>query len=180
MVTALEPQELARRANGLEWLLCDVDGVLTDGRVYFGAEGESLKCFDIRDGLGLKLAQRAGLSVGVLSARRSAPLEQRVAELGLDEAVLGAGDKAAAFATFLGRHGLEADRVAYVGDDLIDLRVMVRCGLSFAPADAATEVREAADIVVSRGGGRGAVREIVELLLRARGEWAAIVAGYSD
>ena len=174
----LDSTEITRRAATLEWLLCDVDGVLTDGRIYFGPDGESLKCFDTRDGLGLKLAQQAGIKIGILSARRSAPLERRISELGLDESILGETDKAAAFATFLERRRTSADCVAYIGDDLLDLRVMGLCGLAFAPSDAAAEVRAAAHVVTERGGGRGAVRELVELLLNARGDWRGIVAGY--
>ena len=166
------------RAADLEWLLTDVDGVLTDGRLRFGPRGEDRKLFHVRDGLGLKLAQRAGLKVGVLSARGGAALDLRVAELDLDVALTGREDKGEAFREFLAEHGSEPRRVAYVGDDLVDLPVLLRCGLSFAPADAAAEVRERVDCTLGRPGGAGAVREAVEWILKARGEWASVIASY--
>jgi 3-deoxy-D-manno-octulosonate 8-phosphate phosphatase (KDO 8-P phosphatase) len=167
----LSAADFQARCLALEWLLCDVDGVLTDGRVYYGAGGEPLVAFDIKDGLGLKLAQEAGLKVGLLSCRRTSGVEARAAALGLDAVVLGRDDKGAAFAEFLDSRGVAAAGVAYVGDDLLDLPVLARCGLSFAPADAVEEVREAVDRVLTRRGGRGAVRESVEQILRARGAW---------
>lgn len=175
----LQESVFVQRAKDLAWLLCDVDGVLTDGRIYYDAEGETLKCFSIRDGLGLKLAQAAGLKVGLLSARRSPPLIRRVTELGLDAALLGEHDKAAVFEAFVAREGTTAGQVAYVGDDLLDLPVLKSCGLAFAPADAVVEVRDAAHRVTTSGGGRGAVRETVEILLKARGDWQRIVDSYS-
>ena len=163
-------EEFRRRAAALTWLLCDVDGVLTDGRLYYGA-GEPLVAFDIKDGLGLKLAQQAGLKVGVLSGRASPSVAHRAAELGLDAIILGRVDKRSAFAALLQAEGLAAAAVAYVGDDLLDLPVLERCGLALAPADACPEVRAAAQLVLEHRGGRGAVREAVERLLGARGRW---------
>jgi len=174
----LAEAELSARVHDLAWLLCDVDGVLTDGRIYYDADGENLKCFNTRDGLGMKLAQRAGLKVGVLSARTSPPLVRRVTGLGLDAALLGEHDKAAVFTAFLAREGVTAREVAYIGDDLLDLPVLCRCGLAFAPADAVREVQAMAHRVTAAGGGRGAVREMVELLLRARGDWQRLVDSY--
>ncbi len=162
--------EFRRRAAALTWLLCDVDGVLTDGRLWYGA-GEPLVAFDLKDGLGLKLAQRAGLRVGVLSGRASPAVAHRAAELGLDAVLLGRLDKGAALAGLLAAEGVAAAAVAYVGDDLLDLPVLERCGLALAPADACPEVRAAAHLLLERRGGRGAVREAVERLLGARGRW---------
>lgn len=166
---------LARRAAGLSWLLFDVDGVFTDGRLVYGRDGETVKLFDVKDGLGLKLAQRAGLKVGVLSGRRSPALTRRLDELGLDEKIVGRSDKSDAFDGFLERHGLQPAEVAFTGDDLLDLPVLRRCGLSFAPADAVPEVRDRVHRVLSRPGGQGAVREAVELVLRARGSWDSLI-----
>lgn len=177
---SLTEAELVRRAERLEWLLLDVDGVLTDGRLYYGGHGEEYKVFHVRDGLALKLAQRAGLKVGVLSGRDSAGLTRRLAELGVDARITGRSDKAAAFAEFLGTHGVEAAAVAYAGDDLLDLPVLRRAGLSFAPADAVAEARAAAHRVLARPGGAGAVRELVELLLRARGSWDAMTKVFQE
>jgi 3-deoxy-D-manno-octulosonate 8-phosphate phosphatase (KDO 8-P phosphatase) len=171
----ISDQELARRARALDWLLFDVDGVLTDGRLLYGAGGEELKVFHVRDGLGLKLAQRAGLKVGILSGRGSAALAARARELGLDAVMQERADKGAAFAEFLAAQGTAPERVAYVGDDLLDLPVLRRCALSFAPADAVPEVKARVDRVLASPGGGAAVREMCELILRERGDWEGLV-----
>jgi 3-deoxy-D-manno-octulosonate 8-phosphate phosphatase (KDO 8-P phosphatase) len=168
--------ELAARARRLAWLLFDVDGTLTDGRLYYGAGGLTHKSFDSRDGLGIKLAQRAGLKVGALSGRADAAFAVRAAELGFDLVLAGVHDKGAALDRFLAERSLETAQVAYVGDDLPDLPVLARAGLSFAPADADAAVRGRVDAVLASAGGRGAAREAVEIVLRARGEWEQTVA----
>jgi len=175
----LDDTELARRARRLEWLLLDVDGVFTDGRLYYSAAGEELKTFHVRDGLAVELARRSGLKVGLLSGRSSRALERRARDLSLDAVILGHSEKAGAFERFVAERGTAAERVAFAGDDLLDLPVMLRCGLAFAPADATAEVRRHAHRVLAAAGGRGAVREIVEIVLRARGEWERLVAGYT-
>jgi 3-deoxy-D-manno-octulosonate 8-phosphate phosphatase (KDO 8-P phosphatase) len=172
--------DLRLRAAALEWILTDVDGVLTDGRLVYGPEGEAWKTFDVRDGLGLKLAQRAGLKVGVLSARGGPALERRAGELGLDAVVIRREDKRQAFRELLDERRVRARQVAYAGDDLVDLPILLACGLSFAPADAVAEVRERVDHTLSCLGGRGAVREMVEWILRARGDWERVIAPYLD
>lgn len=173
----LSGHEFTARARRLSWVLLDVDGVLTDGRLYYGAEGFAFKAFDTRDGLGLKLAQRAGLKVGTLSGRADAAVDRRAGELALDLVIAGTWDKAEAFAGFLAEHGVEAEQVAFIGDDLSDLPVLRRAGLSFAPADADAAVQETVDVVLAARGGRGAAREMVERVLRARGDWEGIVSG---
>jgi 3-deoxy-D-manno-octulosonate 8-phosphate phosphatase (KDO 8-P phosphatase) len=172
----LSDEELARRSRDLDWLLFDVDGVLTDGLLVYGPDGEGWKVFDVRDGLGLKLAQEAGLKTGILTGRGNAALEARAREIGFDALIQGRHDKDAAFNEFLAQHGAVPERVAYMGDDLLDLPVLRRCGLAFAPADAVADVRERVHRVVSKPGGRGAVREMCELILRARGHWDELVA----
>jgi 3-deoxy-D-manno-octulosonate 8-phosphate phosphatase (KDO 8-P phosphatase) len=169
---------LARRAARLTWLLFDVDGVLTDGRLLYGADGEQWKVFDVRDGLGLKLAQQAGLKIGILSGRESAALANRARELWVDALLMDRSDKGPAFEQFLAAHGALPEEVAYLGDDLVDLPVLARCGLSFAPADAVPEVRERVDRVLALRGGRGVAREMVEVVLRARGDWERVVAPF--
>ena len=176
--TAGRTKDLRLRVAALEWLLSDVDGVLTDGRLHYGPEGEAWKSFHVRDGLGLKLAQRAGLKVGLLSARGGPALEARAAELGLDAVICRREDKYQAFREFLDQHRLRARRVAYAGDDLVDLPILLACGLSFAPADAAPEVRDRVDHTLAAAGGCGAVREMVEWILRARGDWERAVDAY--
>ena len=175
----LDEKEFARRALELEWLLCDVDGVLTDGGLYYDRRGHQLLRFDVKDGLGLQLARQAGLRVGLLSGRAGAALERRATELGLDVCLSGVTDKAAAFDDFLERHHTEATRVGFIGDDLPDLVVLGRCGLAFAPADAVAEVRAVAHRVLETGGGHGAAREAVEAILRARGAWQQTFAPFT-
>lgn len=170
----------ARRAAGLEWLIFDVDGVLTDGRlVYYGRRGELVKTFHVRDGLGLRLAQKAGLKLAFLSGRRSRPLERRAAELDIDAVILGSKDKLAHFEQFLTEHHTTPGRVAYIGDDLPDLPVLARSALSFAPADAAQEVLAVAHVILAHRGGEGVVREMIEAILKARGDWDELVAHFS-
>ncbi len=175
----MSPEDLHHRAAVLDWLLFDVDGVLTDGRLYYTEHGEQIKTFHVRDGLGFRLAQRAGLRLGLLSGRRSAPLERRASEFDFDVVMLGRSDKHATFEAFLRQVDTTPDRVAYIGDDLPDLVVLRRCGLSFAPADATPEVRAIVDHVLSRPGGQGAAREMIELVLKARGVWEKRLARYS-
>jgi len=171
--------ELDRRARDLDWLLLDVDGVLTDGRIHVGPEGELFKSFHVRDGLAIKLAAAAGLSVGILSARASEIVARRAAELDLTEVLQGREDKGAAFRELLERRGLVPERVAYVGDDLQDLPVLAAAGLSAAPADAAPLVLSAVDFVTAAAGGHGCVRELVERILTARDQWSGILSGFA-
>jgi len=177
-MSPLSVPELERRALDLKWILCDVDGVLTDGGLYYGHRHQSMR-FDVKDGQGLKLAQRAGLKVGILSGRDSMALQRRAAELGLDTVIAGRPEKGPAFDEFLADKGVSPRQVVFIGDDLPDLVVMARCGLSFCPADAVEEVRRVADIILERGGGRGAAREMVETLLRARGEWERTLSPFT-
>jgi 3-deoxy-D-manno-octulosonate 8-phosphate phosphatase (KDO 8-P phosphatase) len=179
LTLSVSDHELVARALRLRWLLCDVDGVLTDGRLYYAGEGDPLQAFDIKDGLALKLAQHAGLLVGVLSGRSSKAVAARTAELRLDAVVLGRLDKGTALREFALSHGADLDEIAYVGDDLPDLPALRLCGLGFAPSDAVAEARGAAHRVLASRGGRGAVREVVELLLKARGDWERVIAPFT-
>ena len=178
-MATLTDQELARRAADLEWILCDSDGVLTDGGLYYDRKGAALLKFDVKDGLGLKLAQRAGLRVGILSGRASGALERRSSELKLDAVMMGVADKRAEFSSFLERHNTVARRVAYIGDDLPDLVVLGQCGLSFAPTDAVGEVQTVVHRVLSSPGGHGAAREAIEIILRARGAWDPLFSSFT-
>jgi 3-deoxy-D-manno-octulosonate 8-phosphate phosphatase (KDO 8-P phosphatase) len=166
------------RARRLALLLFDVDGVLTDGTVLLHGDGTESKQFHIRDGTAIVLAHRVGLTTGVLSARQSATTVQRATQLGMRVIVQGVHDKRMEFDRICAEHGLSADQVGYMGDDLLDLPVLMRAGVSAAPADAAAEVRERVDLVTRAPGGAGAVREFVEHLLRARGEWQDLVDGF--
>jgi 3-deoxy-D-manno-octulosonate 8-phosphate phosphatase (KDO 8-P phosphatase) len=167
--------ELDRKARALAWLVLDVDGVLTDGRLHYAASGELFKSFHVRDGLAIKLARRCGLKVAILSARDTEIVAARAREIGVDEIVQGREDKARAFAELLERAGARAETVAYCGDDLQDLPALAAAGLSAAPYDAAPEVLATVDFVTGARGGGGAVRELVERLLAARGAWEPLL-----
>lgn len=159
-------------------LLLDVDGVLTDGTVSIYSGGGEAKPFFIRDGLGLVWARREGLEVGLLSGRPSEATTRRAAELGLRIVSQGGPDKRAAYAGILETHGFTDAEVAYMGDDLVDLPILGRVGLSTAPADATDDVRSRVHWVSQHPGGRGAVRELVELLLIAQGRWDGLLRSY--
>jgi 3-deoxy-D-manno-octulosonate 8-phosphate phosphatase (KDO 8-P phosphatase) len=146
-------------------LVLDVDGVLTDGRLYFGPRGEALKVFHVRDGVGLKELQRAGLEIAVISGRRSPMVAARCRELGVRHVLQGVGDKLAALTRLCARLRLTPAVCACVGDDLPDVPLMRAAALSFAVADAHRAVRRAADVVTRLPGGRGAVREVCDQLL---------------
>jgi 3-deoxy-D-manno-octulosonate 8-phosphate phosphatase (KDO 8-P phosphatase) len=155
-----------------------VDGVLTDGRLVYGPGGEQEKVFHVRDGLGLRLLQRSGIQVGILSGRVSEALRVRAADLEIDFLMMDRADKGPAFTEFLAGREVSPREVAFMGDDLVDLPILLRCGLAFAPSDAVAEVRERAHRVLEGRGGWGVVRELCELLLRARGEWEDVTAPY--
>ena len=159
------------KAARIRLLLFDVDGVLTTGEVVMHADGSESKGFHIRDGAGIVWAQRAGLTVGLISARSSGATAHRAAQLAVRIVEQGVKSKLAAYEQIIRDARVEDGEVAYMGDDLLDLQVLARVGLSAAPADAATEVRERVDWVSTAAGGRGAARELVELVLRAQQRW---------
>jgi 3-deoxy-D-manno-octulosonate 8-phosphate phosphatase (KDO 8-P phosphatase) len=166
------------KAARIRLLLFDVDGVLTDGTVTIHADGTESKSFGIRDGIAAVWAQRAGLMVGILSARTSATTPHRAAQLGITLIQQGVLNKVEGYERILKDVGVSDAEVAYMGDDIVDLAVLERAGLSAAPADAVEEVRSRVDWVSAHHGGRGAVRELIELVLRAQNRWAQIVAAY--
>jgi len=159
-------------------LALDVDGVLTDGRIIYGNAGEELKAFHIRDGLGIKLAQRGGIEVALITGRRSELVARRAAELGIETVVQGREDKRIALQELCTAQGIELTHCAYMGDDLPDLGAVNAAGLGLTVADACPELLEAADWRSSLPGGRGAVREACEALLRARGQFDTLLADY--
>jgi 3-deoxy-D-manno-octulosonate 8-phosphate phosphatase (KDO 8-P phosphatase) len=161
----------APRASSVRLLVLDVDGVLTDGGLVYSAAGEETKRFHVHDGFALVAALRAGLQVAVISGRASAAVTRRMAELGIVEVHQGVSDKVQALDALRERLGLAPREVAVMGDDLPDLLAMSRAGLALAPANAVAEVKRAAHWVARRRGGEGAVREAVEMLLRARRSW---------
>src|SRR4051812_44715224 len=157
----------------IKLLLFDVDGVLTDGTILVHADGSESKQFNIRDGAGMVWAQRAGLAIGLLSARTADATAIRAAQLGITIVSQGRPDKLAGYEQILSAQGLTDEQVGYMGDDLQDLPVLRRAGFSAAPADAAPEVRAAVQWVSRSGGGHGAVRECIEHVLRGQGAWQA-------
>ncbi len=167
-----------QRAARVELLILDIDGVLTDGRVIYDAEGRELKVFDIKDGHGIKLLMRAGVEVALLSGRASKANQVRAAELGITRFHEGVKVKLPVFQELVSALGLRAEQAAFMGDDLIDLPPMRAAGLALAPADCVPEVGQAAHWVAGRPGGRGAVRQACELILRARGAWQEVTARY--
>ena len=172
---------LRQRIKRVKLFLCDVDGVLTDGTVFIGGDRE-FKSFNIRDGLGIVLARRAGLKVGWVSARPSLATKMRAAELQIDFLVQqgDATSKTAAIEKLLAEEKLNWADVCFVGDDIIDLGPLTRAGLAVAVADAMPEPKAAAHYVTGLPGGRGAVREIIELILQAQNQWQPFVKKYSE
>jgi 3-deoxy-D-manno-octulosonate 8-phosphate phosphatase (KDO 8-P phosphatase) len=170
--------ELVKRARDVRAIVLDVDGVLTDARLFYGPRGEALKAFSARDGFAIKLAQREGLVVCLLSGRVAAPVRARARDLAIPArlVVQGSGDKAGDLRRLARRLGLELGELAFVGDDLPDLPALVIAGLAACPADAAPEVRERCHHVCAAPGGRGAVREVIALVLAAQGRWQRCVA----
>lgn len=174
----LPPDELAARCAPIELLVMDVDGVLTDGVIAVDDRGVESKHFFVRDGSAIALWRRAGHRAAILSGRWAPVVDRRASELGIAPVVQGASDKRASLRDLLGRLDLDRRQVCYMGDDLPDLPALLDAGLSACPADAAPEVRDAAHVVAAAPGGRGAVRELVELILRQQGRWEALVLGY--
>lgn len=172
------PGNAPGRAAAVALMGFDVDGVLTDGTLYFSSQGDEIKAFSSLDGHGLKMLQRAGVEVAIISGRRSRALELRAENLGIAELHMGIEDKRSKLAALAARRGLDLARCGYMGDDVVDLPVLRACGFSATVADGHDEVKARVDYVATRGGGRGAVREVCELLIRARGRWESALADY--
>jgi len=172
--------ELEQRAAAIRLVLLDVDGVLTDGRIHAGPDGDEGRSFHARDGLGVRLGQRGGLTFGIVSGRSSAAVARRASELDIHEIHQGIVDKNACVDGILERLEVVRDAVCFIGDDLVDIPVMRRVGLAAAPSDAAPEAREAADFVTRAAGGRGAVREVVDLVLQASGKWREVTKSFFE
>jgi 3-deoxy-D-manno-octulosonate 8-phosphate phosphatase (KDO 8-P phosphatase) len=170
-----ERADLAGRCEPIELLIVDVDGVLTDGVIAVDDRGVETKHFHVRDGLAFALWHRAGKRSAILSGRRTEAVDLRAAELKIPHVLQGRAEKAEPFRALVDELGLEARQVCYVGDDLPDLPVLRAVGLAACPADAAHEVRAAAHLVTRAPGGRGAVREVVETILKCQGHWSLVI-----
>ena len=165
------PEDVLARAADLRLLILDVDGVLTDGRLYYGADGSEYKAFHARDGSAMKGLMASGVPIAIITGRRSAAVERRAAELGVPHVFTGAEDKAAALALLAERSGIDPAHMAHAGDDLADLALFARTRLAFAVPDAHPEVLARADYITTAAGGAGAVREICDLIRLAQGTW---------
>lgn len=172
-------QEIYIRARNIRVAAFDVDGVLTDGALYYADSAEELKAFDVRDGHGLKMLKDGGVAVAIITSRKSHCVEERARNLGIELLYQGVADKLDAFQDLLGRCGVGADACAFVGDDILDLPVLQRCGLAVTVAAAPASIRREAHYVTRAHGGRGAAREVCELILYARGQAAERLAQHA-
>lgn len=170
---------LKQRLKNIQLLILDVDGVLTDGRITYNDDGAESKTFNVKDGLGIRLLMNAGIRVVIVTGRYSSALRHRCKDLGIEHIYEGVKDKKGVIDAILELAGATPEEIAFVGDDLIDLPLMRIVGTPIAVADAHETVRECAEMVTSAKGGAGAVREVCEAILRARGMWEAILERYS-
>lgn len=171
-------QNIIERARKIKLLILDCDGVLTDGRIIMLPDSDETKAFDVKDGHGIVMAQRAGLRVAIISGRKSSVVRARAKELGVAHLHEMAWVKTEPYERVLAEEGLRDEEVCYVGDDVVDIPLLRRSGLGIAVADAVEEVKQHSRVVTTRGGGRGAVREVVELILRAQDKWDEAMARY--
>ncbi len=169
---------MQERCRKIRLLLLDVDGVMTDGRIVYDNNGVESKAFDVKDGHGLKLVQRAGIKVGIITGRQSQVVAQRAEELGIDIVHQGAKDKLIPYGEILADYGMTDDEVAYVGDDVVDLPILTRVGLAVTVKDAVADVKPWVHYVTRCPGGRGAVREVCDLILKESGRWSAVTGRY--
>lgn len=158
-----------RNLAKVQLLICDVDGVLSDGNIYLGNQGEEYKSFNTKDGFGIKALQNAGITVAIITGRSSTIVAERMASLGVQHVYQGQSDKMQGYQALMHDLALSPEHVAYIGDDVVDLPVMQHCALGVAVADAHPQVRHQADYITRLNGGRGAVRELCDLMLEARG-----------
>lgn len=166
------------RLKNIKMLILDVDGVMTDGRIIYDSNGVESKFFNVKDGHGIKMLQRAGIEVAIISGRQSEVVAIRAAELGIERVFQKATDKRGPYEQILAETGLADREIAFMGDDLIDIPVLRRAGFAVAPADAAAEVIPFVHLVTKKPGGWGAVRELSDLLLQAQGRWDELTARY--
>ncbi|GAB6099441.1 hypothetical protein JCM16358_13200 [Halanaerocella petrolearia] len=160
--------QLKEKAAKIKLFITDVDGVLTDGRIILGNDGEEFKFFHVQDGMGIKLAQDAGIKTAIITGRESKLVERRADELKINEVHQNIDDKLGVFSDLLNRYGISEDEVAYIGDDVNDLPILDKVGLALTVDNGVSQVKKAADYITEHAGGRGAVREAIELILQAQ------------
>lgn len=172
--------EVHRRSAKIRMVLLDVDGVLTDGKLYLGNNQEELRAFFVRDGLAIRMGQSAGLTFGIVSGRDSTLVTRRARELKIDQIHQGIQAKGECFDRIAAESGLSGEQICFVGDDLIDVPALRRAGLAVCPADGCEETRKFAHYICKNRGGHGAVREVVDLILRASGRWETVMQRFLE
>lgn len=165
---------LKAKAKKIKLLLLDVDGVLTDGRIILDNQGNELKAFHVRDGHGIKLAQRAGIVIGIITGRKAEVVNVRARELGIGEVYQGALEKIGVYESLREKYGVRDDEAAFIGDDIVDVGILKRVGLAVSVADCDPAVKPYVDMITQAKGGRGAVREVINLLLASQGKKPAL------
>jgi 3-deoxy-D-manno-octulosonate 8-phosphate phosphatase (KDO 8-P phosphatase) len=173
-------QQVYLKAKAVRLAIFDVDGILTDGSLHYGPNGEETKVFDVRDGLGMRMLAESGVALAIITSRSSRALERRAADLKIEYVFQGVGSKLEVFQGLAFDLGLEPIACAFMGDDWVDLPVLLRCGLALSIPEAPAAVRERVHYVTRAGGGRGAVREVCELIMQAQGTFAARLAPFLD
>lgn len=171
-------EHLLEKARRVRLMIFDIDGVMTDGKLLFGPEGECLKVFHVLDGHGIRLLQQAGIPAAIISARQSPMVMKRAQDLGIQHIQLGIQEKLAAFSALLEKTGMDASDCGYIGDDVIDLPILIRAGFSASVPNAHQEVRSRVDYVTQAPGGNGAVREVCDLILKAQGKYQPLLESY--
>jgi 3-deoxy-D-manno-octulosonate 8-phosphate phosphatase (KDO 8-P phosphatase) len=176
----ISEKKLLEIAEKIKLLILDVDGVLTDGSIILDGNDNELKSFHVRDGHGIKMAMRAGIRVAIITGRYSKVVERRAGELGINEVFQKCHDKMAAYGRLAEKYSLNDSEIAYVGDDVVDIAVLKKCGFAVTVADADDEVNAFVQMITKHSGGRGAVREVCDFILKAKGLWKGIIDGYSE
>lgn len=174
-MTATISNELKRKIQRIKMILMDVDGVLTRGGIILGNQGEELKRFDIQDGMGVTLARMAGLKVGIITGRQSELVSRRARELKMDIVMQGAFYKLPAYIEILNSYSMRDDEICYIGDDVLDLDILERAGLAVTPANGRPEVKAVCDFATQEYGGEGAIRKVIDTILKVQGKWEEAV-----
>ena len=178
MTAPFHSADLLERARAVRMIVFDIDGVLTDGSLFFGDDGQEYKAFNSRDGHGIKMLRASGVEAGIITGRTSQVVLHRARNLGITRIYQGAEDKLEAFHALLREQGLTPNQIAYMGDDVVDLPVLRRCGMAVTVPDAPAEVKARCHCITQAAAGRGAAREVCEYLLRAQGAWETQLALY--
>lgn len=171
--------ELKKKAEKIKLIILDVDGVLTDGKIVYDSEGREIKAFNIHDGHGIRLLHDAGISVAIITGRQSKVVEIRASELGITDVFQKAHYKNSVYQELLKKYNLKDENAAFVGDDLIDLSILRSVGFAVAVSNAVDEVKEYAHMITKKAGGEGAVREVIDFIIKAQGKWDRLIEGYT-